>query len=92
MTETLANGYSSESTQLELSYEYQQDRVWMIFRNLSILVIWTKVASALEGLHKVYYRCAEMTMGDEKMPGKKTGGPCVTYKGFVNTTAKHFRK
>ena len=50
MIETLANGYSYESAQRELSYEYQQDRVWMIFRNLSILVIWTKVASALEGL------------------------------------------
>ena len=25
MTETLANGYSSESTQRELSYEYQLD-------------------------------------------------------------------
>ena len=27
MTETLANGYSSESTQWELSNEYQHDRV-----------------------------------------------------------------
>ena len=27
MTETLANGYSSESTQWELSNEYQLDRV-----------------------------------------------------------------
>ena len=27
ITETLANGYSSESTQRELSDEYQQDRV-----------------------------------------------------------------
>ena len=27
MTETLANGYSSESTQRELSNEYQHDRV-----------------------------------------------------------------
>ena len=50
MTETLANGYSSESTQRELSDEYQHDRVVMIFKNLCILVLWTKVASALEGL------------------------------------------
>ena len=28
MTETLAHGYSSESTQPELSNEYQQDRVF----------------------------------------------------------------
>ena len=31
MTETLANGYSSESTRRELSNEYQHDRVKMIF-------------------------------------------------------------
>ena len=30
--ETLANGYSSESTQLELSNEYQHDRVKMILK------------------------------------------------------------
>ena len=45
-----ANGYSSESTQWELSNEYQHDRVSMIFKNLCILVRWTKVASALEEL------------------------------------------
>ena len=50
MTETLANGYSSESTQRELSNEYQHDRVKMIFKNLCILVVLTKVALALEGL------------------------------------------
>ena len=54
MTETLANGYSYESTQLELSNEYQQDRVSMVFKNLIILVLCTKVALALEGL-----RCRE---------------------------------
>ena len=50
MNETLANGYSSKSTQRELSNEYQHDRVWMFFKNIYILVLWTKVASALEGL------------------------------------------
>ena len=50
MTETLSYGYSSESTQQELSNEYQHDRVWTIFKNLCILVFWTKVALALEGL------------------------------------------
>ena len=50
ITETLAYGYSSESTQRELSNEYQHDRVLMVFKNLCIIVIWTKVASALEGL------------------------------------------
>ena len=50
MTETKANGYSSESTQRELSNEYQHDRVKMIFRNLCVLVLGTKVASALKGI------------------------------------------
>ena len=31
MIETLANGYSSESTQQKLSNEYQHDRVMMVF-------------------------------------------------------------
>ena len=52
MTETLANGYSSESTQRELSNEYQHDRVSMVFNNLRFLVLCTNVASALEGLSK----------------------------------------
>ena len=34
MTETLAQGYTSESTQRELSNEYQHDRVKMVFKNL----------------------------------------------------------
>ena len=50
MTETMEHGYSSESTRPELSNEYQHDRVQMIFTDLYILVLWTKVASALEGL------------------------------------------
>ena len=52
MTETLANGYSSESTQRDLSNEYQHDRVWMVFKNICVLVLRTKKASALEGLKK----------------------------------------
>ena len=50
MTETLAYGYSSESTQQELSNEYQHDRVLMVFKNICILVLRMKVALALEGL------------------------------------------
>ena len=36
-TETMAKGYSSESTQQELSNEYQDDRVSMFFKNLPFL-------------------------------------------------------
>ena len=50
MAEILAYGYSSESTQQELSNEYQNDRFSMVFKNICVLVHWTKVASALEGL------------------------------------------
>ena len=50
MIEILARGYSSESSLRDLSNEYQHDRVWTVFKNLSVLVLWIKVASALEGL------------------------------------------
>ena len=50
MTETLAHGYSSESTQRDLSNEYQHDRVWMFFINLCAIVLWIKVALALDRL------------------------------------------
>ena len=50
MTETLAHGYSSESTQREQSNEYQHDRVCIFSKNLCVLVLWMKVAPALVGL------------------------------------------
>ena len=50
MTETLACGYSYESTQQQLSNEYKRDRVKMVFKNLCVLVLWMKEVSALEGL------------------------------------------
>ena len=46
MTETLVNGYSSESTQQELPNEYQHDLVQMVFKNICFLALWTKLASA----------------------------------------------
>ena len=51
MIETLANGYSSDSAQRELSIEYQDDRVEMIFITFCFFVHWTKVTPALEGLN-----------------------------------------
>ena len=54
MAATLAHGYLSESAQRELSNEYQHDRVWMVFNIVWVLVLWTKVASALEGLSNRY--------------------------------------
>ena len=53
MTETQAHGYSSDSVQLELSNEYQYDRVEMVFKNLCVIVLWMKVALPLEGLRDI---------------------------------------
>ena len=50
MTKILAHGYSSESTQRELSNEYQHDRVQMVFKNLCVPVLWMEEALALDGL------------------------------------------
>ena len=50
MVKTLVNECSYESTQQELSNEYQHDRVKMFFKNICILVRWTNVASAFGGL------------------------------------------
>ena len=44
MTETLVNGYLSDSTQQELSNEYPHDSVKMIFKNLCVIVL-LKVSS-----------------------------------------------
>ena len=52
MTITLAHGHSFDSTQRELSNEYQHGRVYMVFKNLLVLVLWKKkVTLALEGLN-----------------------------------------
>ena len=50
MTETLAYGYSSESTQPGLSKEYQYDMLKFVFKKICVFVLWPKVASTSEGL------------------------------------------
>ena len=47
---TTGTWLSSKSTQWELSNEYQHGRVDMVFKIVCVLVLWTKVAPALEGL------------------------------------------
>ena len=49
INQTLADGYSSESNQGELSDEYQHGKVYMVFKELCIFVVLTKLASALGG-------------------------------------------
>ena len=65
MTETLAHGYSSASTQRELSNEYQHDRVLDGSQKLLRSVLWTRVASALEWVNPsdaevTFIQCARM--------------------------------
>ena len=50
LAETLANGYSSDSAQQELLYEYPDDLVRIIFIILCIRVDLRKVTSASGGL------------------------------------------
>ena len=52
ITETMANGYSYESTQREQSNNYQHGRVQMVFKKLCVLVLWTKVAQHRKGLEE----------------------------------------
>ena len=59
MTETMANGYSSESTQRDLSNGYQHNRVSMVFKDFCIFLPWMKVASALEGLNHCFSQYSE---------------------------------
>ena len=53
LTESQSHGYVSESALWELSNEHQHDRVQMVFKNRCVFVLWTKVASALEGLRYI---------------------------------------
>ena len=53
-TITLAHGYLSESTQRELFDEYQHNGVPIVFRNPCIIVLWMKVAIALERLIQIF--------------------------------------
>ena len=52
--ETLAHGYSSESSQRKQSDEYQHDRVEIVFKYLCILELWYKVSSALERVKQLF--------------------------------------
>ena len=94
ITETLAYGYSSESlTQRKLSNEYQHDRVSMVFRDLCVLVLWTKVASALEGL-RPSARCSMQLLENGRGRVAHERGT-VLYRsdvirgGFLTTTHVH---
>ena len=61
MTETVAIGYSFESSRQELSNDYQHDRVYIVFKIFVFLFFGQIVASALEGL-SLTHSCLEISM------------------------------
>ena len=87
MIETLANGYSSESTPRELSNEYQHDWVWMVIKNLCTFVLWMKVASELEGLSTLTSVITRQSAGTIKREEKpKHNSYPVSWKQELEST------
>ena len=76
MTETLVHVHSCESTRWGLSNEYQHDRV-------CILVRWTKVASASEGLSACELSCLHFEICPNRVQESSTS---VRYIGAVSTS------
>ena len=68
MTETLAHVYSSESSQWELSNKYQQGLDGFQKSLRSVLVLWTKEASALEGLRSLEKCLHSEAKNDSSLP------------------------
>ena len=55
----MACGYSSDSTLQELSFEYQHNRVKMVFKTFCIFLPWTKIASARKGFNPFTLRAVK---------------------------------
>ena len=53
MTENLTRWYSSDSTQQELSIEFQHDRVMMVFKNLCVLVLLCESNLSIRRVNKL---------------------------------------
>ena len=68
MTKTQAYGYLFESTQRELSNEYQHDRVSMVFKYFCVFALWMKIVLALEGLRiNAYFPMAKLMRNECKL-------------------------
>ena len=69
ITETLGDRYSSDSTEEELSNEYQHGRVCMAFRQFSVLLSCIKEAAAFKGLNLILQLgrgpCVELKLRSE---------------------------
>ena len=76
-------GYSSESTQQGLSNQYQHYRVRMVFKYIGVLVLWMKVASALEGLR--YHKLAVYLLIVYFKPPKYSSIKTLTLPSQLNT-------
>ena len=87
--ETWVNGYLYESTQRELSNEYQHDRVYMIFKKLCVLVLWMKAAPALKGLilgHIIHSCMFDQALVDVQLTG--AGIKCLYSTGQTGITGQ----
>ena len=73
MTETLAHGYSSDSSQQELSNEYQYDRVRTYFHNFLLLCALDKSKLSIR-------RVKLRTPGPEKEKGKMLGNKSCLFQ------------
>ena len=78
MIETLAHGYSPESTRRELSNEYQHSRVKMVLKDLCLFVRWNKVALALEGLRLFDFVHQSMCSSLKRMISRRNDSILVT--------------
>ena len=58
ITENLAHGYSSEYSVIAIQWIPTWLSKLEVFKNLCVLVLWKKVASALEGLQSSDHLCA----------------------------------
>ena len=77
ISKIMANGYSSKSAQRDLSNEYQYDRVKMGYNILCVLVLWTKVALALEGLSREHGHVLTCGTSRRDLYRKKSPSICL---------------
>ena len=93
ITETLANGYLSESTYQELSDANQHGRVLKVFKKFCILVTLTKVASAFKGLtvRKWYYSNGENTVTGNFLTCFQPDSTHAVVRDILSSQWQHFR-
>ena len=80
MTETLANGYSYDSTQRGLSNEYQHDMVYIIAKYFYDIVPRTKSRLSITRVNHFLYQLSKNPPSE--MPQPLTGGEKISSQGL----------